>query len=191
MKKFVLNCSLLIISVCLVFALFGCDNKVDNHKKSINYFEYMLEIVGQKDAEFNEKPLNETQRTLYKKTTIEHLLECGSKQIFYVKGIKEQDFGDVCLIVLVEDNIITKIVPDKINEPHGNGSQCFSAIYLNNFIGLDLSEIDFLEGRKRPSNDSDIIYVSGATYTSKTLIDCINAIICYNQLQKSYDINIG
>ncbi|MDD4315778.1 MAG: FMN-binding protein [Clostridia bacterium] len=87
--------------------------------------------------------------------------------------------GEVELVVLLEGVEISDIKALNIKETENIGTKAFNEAYLSQFTDIDVSEGVTLAGASRPSEGIDIIYVTGATYTSNAVINAINAIIVW------------
>lgn len=85
--------------------------------------------------------------------------------------------GAVELVILLDEYKISDIKAINIKETEGIGTKAFKENFLSQFKALDISKSHKLAGGGRPSQSTDIIYVTGATYTSNTVIAAINAII--------------
>lgn len=87
--------------------------------------------------------------------------------------------GAVELVILLEQYKISDIKALNIKETEGIGTKALSANFLSQFNNLDISTSKELAGGSRPSDDTDIVYVTGATYTSNAVISAVNAVIVW------------
>lgn len=87
--------------------------------------------------------------------------------------------GEVELVILLEQYKVSDIKALNIKETEGIGTKALSANFLSQFDNLDISTSEELAGGSRPSGDTDIVYVTGATYTSNAVIRGINSVIVW------------
>ena len=90
---------------------------------------------------------------------------------------------------LIMDDEIKAMKGYKIKETKGYGTRAFEENYLNQFIGINLKGKEQLRGGSKPSQDIDIIYVTGATRTSKAVVIAFNILIeyyCYQHIDVGY-----
>ncbi len=85
--------------------------------------------------------------------------------------------GAIELVILLEDYKISDIKALNIKETEDIGTKALSSNFLSQFKNLDISTSPELVGGSRPSEDTDIVYVTGATYTSNAVISAANALI--------------
>lgn len=124
---------------------------------------------------YEEISLTEEQKNIYPSCIIENYYSSSERKIFVVvanEGFK----GDLKLLILLEAATILKIQGVDIQETPEYGGKCFSGNYLDQFIGIDLLAIETITGKETPYDEGDIIYVSHATFTSKAVIDGVNAV---------------
>ena len=127
---------------------------------------------------YTEQPLTEEQKTAYRYATLERYYTSEDDKVFRVTaklGFK----GEVTVIILLNSTTVEKIAGVDIKESTNYGAKCFRDGYLERFYGLDLMEYEELSGKDRPEDEGEILYVTGATVTSKAIISAVNAVALF------------
>lgn len=106
-----------------------------------------------------------------------------SKLVMYVSG-KDGYNGDIEIIVLIEDDKIREIVGYDIKETKDVGTKALEDNYLRQFIDIEINR-DILVGGNKPNEDINILYVTGATFSSKAVLRAINTIILWRASNSS------
>ncbi|HHU42796.1 MAG: FMN-binding protein [Bacillota bacterium] len=117
-------------------------------------------------------------KTQYPNGEIRNIYKNDNKYVFHIVSHKGYA-GDVEIAFLIMDDEIKAMKGYKIKETKGYGTRAFEENYLNQFIGINLKGKEQLRGGSKPSQDIDIIYVTGATRTSKAVVIAFNILIEY------------
>ncbi|MEG2540628.1 MAG: FMN-binding protein [Clostridia bacterium] len=139
---------------------------------------------------YNDVALTDSQKNINSDCTIKNLFANDNKRVFYSVA-KNGYNGSLGIAVLLEHNKIKKIAPVDMDENENHGTMCFSDSYLNNFVGIDVTEKVELVGGVMPDTGVDITYLSGATRTSSALIAAVNAVIAFVNLHQDISVTFG
>ncbi len=133
------------------------------------------------NSTYTELNLSQSQKRLTQYISINALYKSGNSCIFHTSTYKGKDYGISQLGILVKNNTITKIIGFQLKDLHNREDVCYSNVYLKNFIGKNLLNMEPLSGDYTPENNADVIYVSQASYTSKAILYTINAVAKFYQ----------
>ncbi|MEG1529274.1 MAG: FMN-binding protein [Clostridia bacterium] len=139
---------------------------------------------------YHDIALTDSQKNINSNCTIVSLFANDSRRVFYSVA-KNGYKGSLGIAVLLEYNKIKKIAPVDMNENGNYGARCFSDSYLNNFVGIDVTEKVELVGGFELSAGVDVAYLSGATSTSNALISAVNAVIAFANLHQDISVTFG
>lgn len=127
-----------------------------------------------------ETRLSPAQKNIYPDCVIEKYYVNGDKKVF--KVVSSRGYADkVNIIILLNGTTVEKLVGVDNRETENYGAKCFNERFLNQFRGIDLSVITTLRGKNNNIQEGEIIYVSGATITSKAVIAAVNAVSAFLQ----------
>ncbi|MGI6701921.1 MAG: FMN-binding protein [Christensenellales bacterium] len=84
--------------------------------------------------------------------------------------------GDVKIVALIENGVILAVSGYDITEK-GRGEKAFKDSFLNQFVDKNISGLDKFAGGAKPIEGVDILYVTGATYSCKAVINAVNTIV--------------
>lgn len=168
-KKYI-HISLSLIILLSTVLLGSCKTKID------------YASIIDPDAYYKETRLTDQEKNVYQFCRIENYYTSGEKKIFRVVAEKAY-VEELNLLILIEGSTIVKIQGIEVKESEKYGMKCFSGNYLNQFIGLDLSQIEIVRGKDTPYDTGEIIYVSHATITSKAIIAAVNAVATFLKSQ--------
>jgi len=87
------------------------------------------------------------------------------------------------MLVIIKDNIIIGLFKYKASETPGVGSTVLNSLYLNAYIGVDISKYNVIELNKGADTESikNVDAISGATITSKAVNSAVNGAIKFYQ----------
>lgn len=109
---------------------------------------------------------------------IEEAYASDTQTILLVSG-KDGYHGDVRVAVLLEGTVIKKMAGYEISETPGHGDRAFKEVYLSKvFYGIDVADSKTLTMGTRPGG-GDVIALTGATVTSKAILNAVNTLIVY------------
>lgn len=165
MKK---NITVLILLCALIFCLTACGE--EEQKDDVSYVDTV--------NAYTEQPLTEAQQTAYRLATLNRYYTSGEYKVFRVTA-KLGFNGEVVVIILLHGTTVEKIAGVDIRESADYGAKCFRDSYLSKFYGLDLMDYESLRGKDRPNDEGEIVYVTGATVTSKAVIASVNAVALF------------
>lgn len=151
----------------LLFSLIACG---EEKRDDVSYVD--------ESRTYTEQPLTEEQKTAHRNTTLERYYTSGEYKVFRVTANLGFE-GKVTVIILLDGTTVEKIAGVDIKESPNYGAKCFRDSYLERFYGLDLMEYDTLRGKDRPQDEGEILYLTGATVTSKALISAVNAVAVF------------
>ncbi len=171
---------LCLLFVLLAVFLFACDKPEPAPNESNNLVKSCLALgVDTDDFKIQDMtyiPPSENG------TNLQNVFLGENQKIYFLSCPKESaEYGTVYLAVLAKDNIITALSGVDIYEPHDNCIECFDEPWLSNFVGIDVTTRPALVGASKPVGNYDVFYFSGATETSKAIINCLNKIFEYEQ----------
>lgn len=168
---------ILIVLIALIVSAicYACGGEIDPEKDEI------ISLVGETPEDYEEITLNENGRGEEDGAYIYSAYSSGEKIVYFVSG-GQGYVGEVDMVILVTDGVITKIVGYDIKETKDKGDLAFKDSYLNQFYGLALADYpEGLQGGRKPGDGVDILYVTGATYTSETVLNAVNQIMLYER----------
>jgi len=165
MKKFI---AVFFILAALSLCLSACGE--EEPKEDVSYVDT--------ERTYAEQPLTEEQKTAYSLATIDKYYTSGDYKVFRVSA-KLGFNGEVTAVILLNGTTIEKIAGVDIAESADYGAKCFRDSYLSRYYGLDLSQYEVLRGKDKPADDGEIVYLTGATVTSKALISAVNAVALF------------
>lgn len=165
MKKLI--CFVLV--VCFSFILLGCTDKSFN--------EEIISLVDNVE-DYKEITIKEDDSHPYLQGEIEKVFQNKQKYVIYAIGHGGYK-GDIELVVLIDNDIITNIKGYNIQETDDVGTKAFADAFLSQFMNRNITELDRFKGGNRPSDRIDILYVTGATYSSKAVLNAINTVIAW------------
>jgi len=166
MKKAIL----ITVLLTLTFCFFGCGGNDSD----------IISLVDDPEG-YSKVELSEKELTCYSLGNIVKVYRNGEKYVIDVIG-KNGYAGDVEIVVLIENGVISKIKPLKHNETEGKGTRAFDESYLNQFLLKDIKDADVLTGGGKPSDGIDILFVTEATYTSNAVLNAVNTLIVWYNL---------
>lgn len=164
-----------ILVFLLALTIFTCVScvQVDNDYLSDN----AISALGEEPEKYKETVLS----TLYKPSQsaeVKNLYYKDNKYIIYSVANFGYN-GPVEVAVLISYNIILNIKGLNIKETEGYGSRAFEDSFLNQFINVNVFDIDLFVGGSKPSENTNIIYVTHATRTSTAITSAINETLNY------------
>lgn len=165
----------LVITICMCFMLFGCTDKDTNN----NIISQVDTVEGYKEIKLTSEELASLS-----KGTIEKVFFNDGKYVVLAMG-NDGYKGDVEVVVLIDNDTISKIKGYNIKETDTVGSRAFEDAFLLQFIGKNITEMERFRGDSKPSNNVDILYVTGATYSSKAVINAMNVVIEWYKIKTS------
>lgn len=170
MKKALILLILIIFSVVLV----GCGEE--------EVTDYPAYIDGSRT--YAEQALAEEQKLAYSSAKIENFFvaEDGHKVFRVISKYGYE--GEIEMVILLNGSKVEKIAGINIKETPSHGGRCFNDKNLERYYGFDLKEKGKLTGKPTPLDEGDVVYVSGATVTSKAIIDGINAVALFINSQE-------
>lgn len=154
----------------MLFSLFLLSCKKD--KYGLDTVSIVDNNYGYIEVEFNDDMIS------YNKGDILSVFKNSKKFAIIVEG-KGGYNGSVIMIILIENNVIRNIKNVDNDETKEKSESVFSDSYLNQFIDKDIILFDSLVGASKPSSDTDIIYVTSATYSSKAVLNAVNSAILW------------
>lgn len=163
MKKIIFLVVLLLIS-SVTLAACGKEDAI------VQYYTYV-----DTSREYTEQTLTQQQMQAYSYANIQNYYTSGEYRVFRVVA-KFGYKGEVQLALLLNGTTVEKIAGIDVQETINYGAKCFKDNYLKQFYGIDLAEIQEIRGKARPRDEGEIVYVTGATVTSRAVIDAVNAV---------------
>lgn len=170
---------LTILIIILILTTCSCKNNKSEQEKiiskvDINWTYYQEIATNQEDFDFE-------------KGFVKNIYKSENKIVFLSIG-KYGYNGNVEIVLLIKDNKISDIENYQNEETGGIGSKAFNDEYLNQFLDIDISEGNLLNGGSRPNEQTDIVFVSHATFSSNAVINAVNATIIYYAINNFSEI---
>lgn len=166
MRKLTIKFLIILSVVILIFNLSACGDKEYSH------------IISLVDDTGEYAVIDIKENKAYPKGHIDKLFVNDNKYIFYIVAYNGYN-SDLDIVILVDNHIIKDIKGYNIQETPNVGTKAFEDSYINQFIGKDIRDYNSLEGSSKPNNDYDILYVTGATISSRAVLSAINITIEY------------
>jgi Na+-translocating ferredoxin:NAD+ oxidoreductase RnfG subunit len=158
---------LLVACVALVVFNVACKKEQDNYAPMI---DNAREYVG--------VSISPEKKNIANYCRIENYYTSAEYKV--IRVIAERGYaGEIELLVLLEGTTLKKTKVIKSDETPGHGTKCFEDKFLEQFYEKDLSTIEPLIGKEEKNESGDILYVTGATKTSRAIISAINAVILF------------
>lgn len=167
MNKKIIYAILALILLLLVFLSVACTNPGYDYPKMID-----------DTREYESVAVTDEQKNIAEYCRIEGYYVSGDYKI--VRIVSERGHVDeIELLVLIEGTILKEIKGVEIKETPGYGTKCFEDKFLTQFYERDLLTMEPLTGRQDNYEQGDILYVTGATRTSRALITGVNGVAAF------------
>lgn len=156
----------LVILLVLCFSLAAC-GKEDAVPQYYTYVDT--------SRDYTQQTLTQQQKDAYSYASIQNYYISGEYKVFRVVS-KFGYKGEVQLALLLNGTKVEKIAGIDVQESANYGAKCFKESYLKQFYGTDLAETKELRGKAKPRDEGEVVYVTGATVTSRAVLDAVNAV---------------